>query len=146
MFRGRYEHTIDKKGRVSIPYKYREILSDKSDNALIITNFDSCLIAFPKDEWEMLEKKVAKLPQMKPEVKAFQRYFISGAIECPLDKQGRVMIPQSLRQYAKLEKEVILVGLVKRFEIWAKDRWESEFDKCRERFENSGDILGDLGI
>ncbi len=146
MFRGRYEHTIDKKGRISIPSRYREILSARADDSLIVTNFDSCLVAFPKEEWEILEKKVSKLPQMKREVKAFQRYFISGAIECPIDKQGRIMIPQSLRKYAGLEKEVVLVGLIKKFEIWAKAKWESEFDQARDRFENSGDILGDLGI
>lgn len=146
MFRGRFEHNIDKKGRVSIPYRYREILSSRAEDTLIVTNFDSCLVAFPKEEWEILEKKVAKLPQMKPEVKAFQRYFISGAIECPIDKQGRIMIPQSLRKYAKLEKEVVLVGLVRKFEIWSKQKWEEEFDEAREKFESSGDILGDLGI
>lgn len=146
MFRGRFEHTIDKKGRISIPYRYREILVERSEESLIVTNSDSCLVAFPKEEWELLEKKVAKLPQMKPEVKAFQRYFISGAIECPLDKQGRIMVPQSLRKYAKLDKEVVLVGLVKKFEIWSKEVWDSEFEKSREKFENSGDILGDLGI
>jgi MraZ protein len=147
MFRGRYEHTIDKKGRISIPSKYREILIQKYDETLIITNnYDSCLVAFPKEEWELLEKKVAKLPQMKPEVRAFQRYFISGAVECPVDKQGRILIPQSLRDYAKITKDVILVGLTKKFEIWAKDKWEPEFDKSRETFENSGDTLGDLGI
>jgi len=146
MFRGRYEHSIDKKGRVSIPYRYREILSDRGDDSVIVTNFDSCLVAFPKDEWEILEKKVSKLPQMKPEVKALQRYFISGAVECPLDKQGRVMIPQSLRKYAGLEKDVVLVGMVRKFEIWAADKWTNEFEQSRERFENSGDSLGDLGI
>ena len=146
MFRGRYEHTIDKKGRISIPYKYREILVEKGDETLIVTNFDSCLVAFPREEWEILEKKVAKLPQMKPEVKAFQRYFISGAIECPLDKQGRIVIPQSLREYAKLNKEVVLVGLVRKFEIYSKEKWENEFEKSRDKFENSGDTLGDLGI
>ena len=146
MFRGRYEHTIDKKGRISIPSRYREILSARADDSLIVTNFDSCLVAFPKEEWEILEKKAAKLPQMKPEVKALQRYFISGAIECPIDKQGRIMIPQSLRKFADLEKEVVLVGLTKKFEIWAKAKWEAEFDQARDKFENSGDILGDLGI
>ena len=97
MFRGRFEHTIDPKGRVSIPAKFRELLAEKYDDRLIITNFDRCLVAYPFEEWRTVEEKVTSLSMVKREVKAFQRFFLSGASECPIDKLGRILIPPTLR-------------------------------------------------
>src|SRR3989339_692595 len=119
MFRGRYIHTIDDKGRVSIPSKFRELLSSQFDERLIITNFDGCLWGYTYPEWQKIEEKVAALPQFKPEVKALQRVFISAATECVIDKPGRIMIPQTLREYAGIPKELVFVGMTKRIEIWA---------------------------
>ncbi len=146
MFRGRFEHTIDAKGRVSIPAKFRELLAEKYDDRLIITNFDRCLVAYPYEEWRVLEEKISSLSLVKKEVKAFQRFFISGAVECPIDKLGRVLIPPSRRDYAQLEKNVIFAGMLKRFEIWSKERWIEEIKRSEEDFESIAAVLADFGL
>jgi MraZ protein len=133
MFRGRYEHTIDPKGRVSIPAKFREVLGKKYDDRLFVTNFDGCLVAFPFEEWIHLEEKVSSLSY-------------SSAVECTVDKQGRILIPQTLREYADLDKEVVLVGQLKKIEIWSKDRWSEQMIKAHENFDQISDVLSELGL
>ncbi len=146
MFRGRYEHGIDTKGRLSIPSKFRELLSASFDDRLIITNFDGCLWAFPVAEWQKIEEKVASLPQFKEEVKAFQRVFISAAVEAQIDKSGRILIPPTLRDYAGILKDVVLVGMTNRIEIWSRERWTQTFDSSVKRLEMMSDKLADLGL
>jgi MraZ protein len=146
MFRGRFEHTIDSKGRVSIPAKFRELLAEKYDERLILTNFDRCLVAYPFEEWRVVEEKVGSLSMVKKEVRAFQRFFISGASECPIDKLGRILIPPTLRGYAQLERNVVFNGMLKRFEVWSKDRWQEEIKRSEENFEGMSETLADLGI
>lgn len=146
MFRGRYEHTIDGKGRLSIPSKFRDILAEKYSDTLIVTNFDNCLVAYPREEWEVLERKASALPQLKKEVKAFQRYFISAATECPVDAQGRILLAPTLREYAKLDRDVVIVGMLKKIEIWSKDRWSDVFAESERGFEEYSDVLAELGI
>lgn len=146
MFRGRFEHTIDFKGRVSIPAKFRELLSEKYDDHIIMTNFDRCLVAFPYEEWRNVEDKISSLSMVKKEVKAFQRFFISGATECSIDKLGRVLIPPTLRDYALLEKNVIFAGMGKMFEIWSRERWTEEIKRAEENFEGMRESLASLGI
>ena len=146
MFRGRFENTIDAKGRISVPSKFREVLSANYDERLIITNFDGCLWAYPFKEWRIIEEKVSALPQFKAEVRALQRVFISAASECPIDKQGRMVIPPSLREYAGIEREVVFVGMVQRIEIWSKSRWVKEFEKSHEKIASSIEELANLGI
>ena len=146
MFRGRFEYTIDAKGRVSIPVKFRELLAEKYDDRLILTNFDRCLVAFPYEEWRILEDKVSSLSMFKKEAKAFRRVFISGATECPIDKLGRILIPPTLRAYAQLEKDVVFAGLVKKFEIWSRERWTEEISRSQENFEGMSEALAELGL
>lgn len=146
MFRGRFEHTIDTKGRVSIPSKFREILSTNYDERLIITNFDDCLWGYPYAEWQKIEDRVASLPQFKPEVKALQRVFISAATECPLDKQGRILIPPTLREYAGISKDLVFVGMTKRIEIWSTERWQQIFTSSQADINKMTDKLADLGL
>lgn len=147
MFRGRFEHTIDPKGRVSIPAKFRELLGEKYDDRLIITTgLDPCLVAYPYEEWLKVEEQVSSLSMVKKEVKAFQRVFISGATECPIDKLGRVLIPPTLRSYAELEKDVVFAGMIKKFEIWSKERFFEEIRKAEENFEEMGETLATLGL
>jgi transcriptional regulator MraZ len=146
MFRGRFEYTIDPKGRVSIPVKFRELLSEKYDDRLILTNFDRCLVAYPWEEWRVLEDKVGSLSMVKKEAKAFQRFFLSGAMECPIDKLGRILIPPTLRAYAQLEKNVVFAGLVKKFEIWSRERWAEEIVRSQENFESISEALAELGL
>ena len=144
MFRGRYEHTIDAKGRISIPSKFREVLGKKYDDRLVITNFDHCLVAFPYEEWSFLEQKVGTFSLMKKETSAFFRFFYSSAMDCDIDKQGRLLIPQTLRDYAGLQKDVVLVGEGKRIEIFAKERWLEEARKIEDNFDQIRDTLGNL--
>ena len=146
MFRGRYEHAIDSKGRISIPSKFREILNKKYDDRLVITNFDHCLVAFPFEEWSVLEEKVKSLPLLKKEARTFLRFFYSSGIDCMIDKQGRLLIPQALRDYANLQKNIVLVGEGKKIEIWSKELWEVEFRKSQEGFEQISDTLAVLGL
>jgi len=146
MFRGRFEHIIDPKGRVSIPAKFRELLVEKYDDRLILTNFDRCLVAYPYQEWMVLEERVSSLSMVKKEVKSFQRFFISGATECPIDKLGRILIPPTLRDHAQLEKSVIFAGMLKKFEIWSKERWLEEIKRSQEDFEGTGAALAELGL
>ena len=146
MFRGRFEHNLDVKGRLSVPSKFREILATNYDEKLIVTNFDNCLWAYPAGEWNKVEAKVASLPQFKDEVKALQRVFISAATECPLDRSGRILIPQTLRDYAAIEREIVLVGMINRIEIWSKERWNAVFDAALTSLSTLGDKLAELGL
>lgn len=146
MFRGRFEHTIDPKGRVSIPAKFRELLSEKYEDRIVITNFDRCLVAYPYEEWRSVEEKIGSLSMVKKEVKAFQRFFISGAAECPIDKLGRVLIPPTLRAYALLEKDVVFAGMGKMFELWSRERWTEEIKRAEENFEGMRESLASLGL
>jgi len=146
MFRGRFEHTIDPKGRISIPSRFREVLRERYDERLIVTNLDGCLVSYPFKEWEILEQKASSLSMFKKEVKAFLRFFYSGATECPIDKLGRILIPPVLRDYAKLEKEVVLVGALKKIEIWSKSRWDRVIAGSPEDFEGISDVLAGLGL
>lgn len=147
MFRGRYEHTIDSKGRISIPSKFREILNGKYDDRLVITNFDHCLVAFPQDEWSTLfEQKIGSFSIMRKEMSAFLRFFYSSAIDCNIDKQGRLLVPQTLRDYANLQKDVVLVGEGRFIEIFAKERWEEEARKIEGDFDQIRNTLANLGL
>ena len=146
MFRGRFEHIVDSKGRVSIPAKFRELLGEKYDDRLILTNFDRCLVAYPYDEWRVLEERVSSLSMVKKEVTAFQRFFISGATECPIDKLGRILVPPTLRDYAQLGRNVVFAGMLRKFEIWSKERWLEEIKRSEVDFEGMGEALAGLGI
>jgi MraZ protein len=146
MFRGRYEHTIDQKGRTSIPSRFRELLSTKySDDRLIVTSFlDPCLIAYPVAEWQAFEEKVRALPRFDPKVVELKRVLISGATECPIDRNGRILSPPVLRDFAGLKREIVWAGMVDYIEIWAKDGWDPMFQHARDRIADLGGALGDL--
>jgi MraZ protein len=135
MFRGRFEHNIDAKGRVSLPAKYRDILSTNYNDRLVITNYDSCLIAYPYDEWVTFEENFRQYSIMQEDVEVFMHYFISGATECTIDKLGRILIPPILRKHAGLEREIVFVGMITRIQIWDKQRWEQKFQKAQEAFD-----------
>ena len=145
VFRGRFRHTLDDKGRLSIPTKFKDTSKLKDQPCLVVTNHINCLWAFGRDDWRIIEDKISNLPLMDNAVNSFRRYFISGAHECPV-KQGRITLPPDLREIAGLQKDVMLVGNLKYFEIWDKDRWDNEFNRARGDFQESSQILADLGI
>ncbi len=144
-FEGRSRHALDDKGRLAIPARFREILEKRGDSSLVVTNLSECLVAFARDDWQMIKEKAINLPLFDPAANTYIRYFISGAIECPL-KQGRILISPDLRELAGLRREVVLVGHLTRFEIWDKDRWEEEFERAKESFAKISKSLTDLGI
>jgi len=143
VFRGRYEHAVDSKGRISIPSKFREVLNKKYDDRLVITNFDHCLVAFPNEEWNLIvEQKVGSFSILRKETSSFLRFFYSSAIDCVIDKQGRLLIPQTLRDYANLKKDVVFVGGGRFIEILAKERWLEVAQQAEEGFDQMRDTLG----
>lgn len=148
MFRGRYDHTVTNTGRVSIPSKFREVCREKyGEETFVITNFDKCLVAYPLKEWNEIETKISKLPQFRQDVSASMRYLMGGAIDCPIDSQGRVLINQSLRAHANIQKEVVMIGMLKKIEIWSKETWDKEESlSSYEQFKKSREILAEHGL
>lgn len=144
MFRGRFYHVMDDKGRIAIPPRYREILKERHEQHLIVTNLDGYLIAFPQSEWEGIEQRLSQLSILDKKFRSFQRFFVSGASECPFDRQGRILVPPSLREYAQLDKDVVLAGAVRCFEIWDRQQWNQEMARIAEM--DSDEVRKELGI
>jgi len=128
---GEYHHSIDTKGRLIVPSKFREELGDMF---IITRGLDQCLFGYPLLEWGLIEEKLKGLPLTKKDARAFTRFFFSGATESELDKQGRINIPTPLVQYAKLEKECVILGVSNRIEIWSKQIWEDYFSQSEDSF------------
>jgi len=144
MFRGRFFHIMDDKGRIIIPPRYRELLNAHQEKYLVVTNLDGYLIAFPQTEWETIEERLSQLSLLRKDFRTFQRFFVSGASECPLDRQGRILIPPTLRDYAGLERDVVLGGMVRCFEIWDRQRWDEDMARIDQL--DSDEIRKELGI
>ncbi|NLK27722.1 MAG: division/cell wall cluster transcriptional repressor MraZ [Clostridiales bacterium] len=139
MFMGEFNHTIDAKGRIIIPSKFRE---DLGDEFVLTLGLDGCLFAYPYSEWQLFVDKLKTLPGTK-EARQLQRYFMAGAAACEVDKQGRILIPAKLRENAGLEKDVVFVGVLNKIEIWSKERWDSnndydDVDAIAERMSDYG--------
>ncbi len=171
MFSGRYEYAIDDKGRLSIPAKFREILASHTDPGtrriedhygaerrgaagrsgspdlkLILTNLDGCVAAYPEREWEALQGRIERSVVSKKDAKTFLRFFYSGASECPIDRLGRILIPQSLRNYGAIKKNVVIVGMNKKIEIWAEGAWAELVKQATSDMEKMTDIASELGL
>ena len=150
MFRGSFEHTLDNKGRLSIPAKFREVLLGKGDDRIVITNFvveqARCLDVYPFDEWVRFEDEVRKKPRFDRRIIAFQNYYLGGASECAVDKQGRILIPPLLREYAGLKRDVALVSVLDKFRVWDKETWKKVFAEAEEKLMQDPVFLGDLGL
>ena len=135
---------LDAKGRLSIPARFRDVLKAKYDGGLMITTMPNCLAAYPFEEWRKIEEKFSKYRLATPEIRAYQRFFLAGAVECPIDGQGRVLIPASLRKEAELTREVVLSGMLNYFEIWSKDKLDKELQKARENFDAYERMVAEL--
>lgn len=131
MFMGEYHHNVDAKGRLIVPAKFREHLGE---TFILTRGLDQCLFGYPLSEWEIIEEKLKALPLTKKDARAFTRFFFSGATDCELDKQGRINIASPLMQYAKLEKECVILGVSNRIEIWSKSLWEDYFSESEDSF------------
>lgn len=121
MFMGEYSHTIDAKGRLIIPSKFREVLGDEF---VVTKGMDGCLFVFAEAEWQVFEEKLRSLPMIDKEARQFTRFFLAGAASLEVDKQGRILLPAVLREFAEITKDAVLIGVGSRIEIWSKDRWE----------------------
>ena len=143
MFIGEYQHTIDDKGRVIMPSKFRE---DLGLNFIMTKGLDNCLFVYPKKEWMILEEKLSSLPLTNRDARAFVRFFFAGATECTLDKQGRVLVPANLREHAKLMKDAVIIGVSSRIEIWSKEEWDSYNDDDSLSYDSIAEKMAELGI
>lgn len=146
MFRGRYEHKINGQGRISLPANYREALGSMGEGMLMVTNLEDCLVAYPMSTWLKKEEKFLTLSETETMELKYQRFYVSGATQCQVDKQGRILLPSVLRAHAELKKDVIFVGLTNRFEIWNKAVWDAQFEKLRQEFPDAAKIVKEKGL
>ncbi|WP_027963097.1 division/cell wall cluster transcriptional repressor MraZ [Halalkalibacillus halophilus] len=143
MFMGEFQHNIDTKGRLIVPSKFREGLGQ---TFVLTRGLDKCLFAYPLDEWKILEEKLKKLPLTKKDARAFTRFFFSGAIECEIDKQGRINVPSPLRNYATLDKECVVIGVSNRVELWDKEQWDAYVEESEDSFAEIAENMMDFDI
>lgn len=147
MFRGHSHRTQDPKGRLMLPPEFRdEVFAQSPEGKVVLTNFDDCVAAYPLPEWELIEQSFSKLNMTDRRVRDFHRFFISGAVEVTLDKQGRVLVPPHLRNYAGLQKDIVLAGGGRKFEIWDLERFEAQRTAMQENFDQVMDDLAGNGF
>ena len=143
MFIGEYSHTIDTKGRLSMPARFREMLGEQF---IVTKGLDQSLFVYPIDEWTVLENKLKQLPLTNQNARAFVRFFFAGATECELDQQGRIRIPANLREHADLEKEVVVIGVGTRLEIWSQQVWSDYNKDDNLSYDEIAGKMQELGI
>jgi len=144
MFYGEYLHSIDRKGRLILPAKFREAAKAHFIEKFFVTRgLDKCLFMFAEEEWRTQENKFKTIPFTKQEARTFNRLYFSGAVEVVSDKQGRILIPQYLKDFAQIKKDVMIVGVSNRIEIWAKDKWQEFYGTSRQSFEEIAEKLMD---
>ncbi len=143
MFLGQYQNSIDAKGRTIIPAKFRDELGS---NFVLTKGLENCLFIYPMSQWESFREKLNNLPLTSKESRAFVRRFFAGAVECELDKQGRVNIPPVLREHAELDKELVTIGVNERIEIWSKVNWDKYSEGIDDEYEEILQEISGLGI
>ena len=142
MFIGEYHHSIDAKGRIIIPSKFREGLGYKF---IMTKGLDNCLFIYPWEEWKKFEEKLMSLPMASKDARAFERYFFSSAVDCEIDKQGRLTIPPHLREHAKIDKELVTIGVMSRIEVWSKQEWIN-YGNSNLSYDDIAERMAELGI
>ena len=140
MFIGEYSHSIDNKGRMAVPVKFRKILKK---GAIVTRGLDNCLFVYTQEEWKKMVEKISQLPLDQQKSRAFARLMLAGAMDVQLDFQGRILIPEYLRKFATIKKETIVAGLYSRLEIWDKNSWE-KYQAATEK--DSVKIAEELGV
>ena len=136
MFYGEYEHAIDRKGRLIVPAKFRQALNEYDVKSLFLTRgLDGCLFLFPESEWRSAENRFKQIPFTKGEGRRFNRLFFSGATEVTVDRLGRLLVPKTLKEFAQIKQEVMIVGVSNRIEVWAKEKWQAFYESSRQSFE-----------
>lgn len=143
MLLGEYKHSVDSKGRVIIPSKFREKLGDRF---IVTRGLDGCLFGYPMEEWQKVEKQLQELPMTKKDARKFTRFFYSAATECKIDKQGRINLPQVLIDYANISKTSYLIGVSNRIEIWNEEKWNLYTEETEDDFEDIAEDLIDFGF
>jgi len=144
MFIGEYTHSIDEKGRLAIPYRFRKYLKEGAVVAKGLV--DKCLCLYPKKEWEKLSAKLTSLPISDPKARAFARLIFSGAVEVSFDRQGRVLLPNYLRQYINLKEQAVIAGVYNRVEIWEEESWQRYKEQSEKGSEEISKHMSDLGV
>ena len=143
MLLGEYRHNVDVKGRVSVPSKFR---GDLGQSFIVTKGLDNCLFMYSKSEWETFENKLKALPLTNNDARSFMRFFFAGATECEVDKQGRINIPQLLREYAGIKKDVVIVGVSTRAEIWDREKWKKYTNLEDMDVDDIASQMSELGI
>ena len=143
MFIGEYQHTLDPKNRVIMPSKFREKLGD---SFVMTKGLDNCLFIYSSTEWSIVEEKLKSLPMTNKDARAFVRFFFAGACECDLDKQGRILMPNNLKDYAKIDKELVIIGVSTRIEIWSREEWNKFNSDANISYEDVAEKMSQLGI
>jgi MraZ protein len=147
VFRGRYEHSIDAKGRTSVPARYRDALSAAGERRIVLTSaLDPCIVAYAPTEWAAFEDRLGRLPQFDRAVQKLRRIYVSGAVECDIDEVGRILVPPTLRDHAALKKDVLWAGAGRYAELWDKDAWQQHFETTDEEKRDIASRLAELGL
>ncbi len=142
MFYGEYEHTLDKKGRLIIPSNFRDLIKEHYIEKFFVTRgLDRCLFMFAEDEWKSQESKFKSIPFTKSEARKFNRLYFSGAVEVACDKQGRILIPKYLKEFAEIKRDVMIIGVSNRIEIWSKEKWQEYYEGSKQSFEEIAERL-----
>ena len=142
MFYGEHEHSIDRKGRLIIPSKFREVFKENYVERFFVTRgLDTCLFVFTEDEWKKQESRFKSLPFTNAESRNFNRLYFSGACDVTCDRQGRILIPPYLKEYAKIKYDVVIVGVSNRMEIWGKEAWYEFYKNAKDTFEKIAENL-----
>jgi MraZ protein len=147
VFLGRYQHTIDIKGRLSIPGKYRDILAQRYGSGLVVTkDAERCLKVHPMEAWKRVAEKIQAIPNNDQKVKDYRRFMLGEAVDCTLDGQGRILIPPELREYAGLQRDVVLLGLHDHIEVWSLDRWRIKADQVGRDLPQIVEAVSGYGV